>query len=225
MKRNTALDKPYRLLVKIKNNRLWSAIVRQFPEVRTQSDAARAMNIHVTTLGLILNMKVWPYSMQHGWSPVAKRIAMLLRETEDYLFDSSLYGKAPIKGEIILELGVDKLIEERLTLLNPPKTPEEEAEASGLRDALRKSLAMLMPREEQVITMLFGLRDGREMTLEEVGQRFAVGKERIHQIKIKALRKLQHPARTRILKDFIYNNIDTYVIDPDLDKSFLSEDL
>jgi RNA polymerase primary sigma factor len=62
---------------------------------------------------------------------------------------------------------------------------------------------MLTPREERVIKMRFGLEDGTEHTLEEVGQKFGVTRERIRQIEAKALRKLRHPSRSRQLRGFL----------------------
>jgi RNA polymerase primary sigma factor len=62
---------------------------------------------------------------------------------------------------------------------------------------------MLTPREERVIKMRFGLEDGTEHTLEEVGQNFGGTRERIRQIETKALRKLRHPSRSRRLRAFI----------------------
>jgi RNA polymerase primary sigma factor len=64
-------------------------------------------------------------------------------------------------------------------------------------------LKSLTPREEKVIKMRFGVVDGSEHTLEEVGQNFAVTRERIRQIEAKALRKLRHPSRSRKLKAFL----------------------
>jgi len=64
-------------------------------------------------------------------------------------------------------------------------------------------LQTLTPREEKVIKMRFGLDDGSEHTLEEVGQSFAVTRERIRQIEAKALRKLRHPSRSRKLRAFL----------------------
>ena len=64
-------------------------------------------------------------------------------------------------------------------------------------------LKTLTPREEKVIKMRFGVGDGSEHTLEEVGQNFAVTRERIRQIEAKALRKLRHPSRSRKLRAFL----------------------
>ena len=66
-----------------------------------------------------------------------------------------------------------------------------------------KMLRTLTSREEKVIKMRFGLEDGSEHTLEEVGQCFAVTRERIRQIEAKALRKLRHPSRSSKLKSFV----------------------
>ena len=64
-------------------------------------------------------------------------------------------------------------------------------------------LNTLTPREERIIKMRFGLEDGTEHTLEEVGQNFGVTRERIRQIEAKALRKLRHPSRNRRLRAFV----------------------
>ena len=67
----------------------------------------------------------------------------------------------------------------------------------------RHALAVLSERERQVLELRFGLVDGKDHTLEEVGQYFNVTRERIRQIESKALRKLRHPTRSRHLRDFL----------------------
>jgi RNA polymerase primary sigma factor len=82
--------------------------------------------------------------------------------------------------------------------------PADAVVASNLREITDEVLATLTPREEKVIKMRFGLgANGSEHTLEEVGQHFAVTRERIRQIEAKALRKLRHPSRSRKLKAFL----------------------
>jgi RNA polymerase primary sigma factor len=82
--------------------------------------------------------------------------------------------------------------------------PAEAVTVSNLREITNEVLATLTPREEKVIKMRFGLgSSGSEHTLEEVGQHFAVTRERIRQIEAKALRKLRHPSRSRKLKAFL----------------------
>ena len=82
-------------------------------------------------------------------------------------------------------------------------SPAEAVINVNLKDQTAQVLRTLTPREEKVIKMSFGLEDGSEHTLEEVGQSFAVTRERIRQIEAKALRKLRHPSRSRKLKAFM----------------------
>jgi len=82
-------------------------------------------------------------------------------------------------------------------------SPAEAVININLKEQTESVLKTLTPREEQVIKMRFGLGDGSEHTLEEVGQRFSVTRERIRQIEAKALRKLRHPSRSRMLKAFL----------------------
>jgi RNA polymerase primary sigma factor len=82
-------------------------------------------------------------------------------------------------------------------------SPAEAVINVNLKDQTSQVLRTLTPREERVIKMRFGLEDGSEHTLEEVGQSFAVTRERIRQIEAKALRKLRHPSRSRKLRAFM----------------------
>jgi len=105
--------------------------------------------------------------------------------------------ETPIGEEEDSHLG--DFIEDR-SILNPA----DAVVASNLREITDEVLATLTPREEKVIKMRFGLgATGSEHTLEEVGQHFAVTRERIRQIEAKALRKLRHPSRSRKLKAFL----------------------
>ena len=80
----------------------------------------------------------------------------------------------------------------------------------NLKEQTSSVLKTLTPREEKVIKMRFGLDDGSEHTLEEVGQSFAVTRERIRQIEAKALRKLRHPSRSRKLRAFLEGSANDY---------------
>ena len=76
---------------------------------------------------------------------------------------------------------------------------------ANLRDSVTKILASLTPREERVLRMRFGLGMSTDHTLEEVGQQFNVTRERIRQIEAKALKKLRHPSRARVIKSYAEN--------------------
>ncbi|MBE7511439.1 MAG: RNA polymerase sigma factor RpoD [Anaerolineales bacterium] len=81
--------------------------------------------------------------------------------------------------------------------------PVDAAARQLLKEQVRSALAVLNEREREVVEMRFGLKDGQEHTLEEVGRHFGVTRERIRQIEAKALRKLRHPNRSRSLRDYL----------------------
>ena len=81
--------------------------------------------------------------------------------------------------------------------------PADAAAFTLLKEQLQEVLETLTEREQKVLTLRFGLEDGRARTLEEVGKEFNVTRERIRQIEAKALRKLRHPSRSRKLKDYL----------------------
>ncbi len=81
--------------------------------------------------------------------------------------------------------------------------PEDAASSSMLKEQLLEALDTLSPREQKVLKLRFGLEDGRSRTLEEVGKRFDVTRERIRQIEAKALRRLKHPSKSKKLRDFL----------------------
>jgi RNA polymerase primary sigma factor len=82
-------------------------------------------------------------------------------------------------------------------------SPIEEASQALLRDTVHNVLGSLSQRESRIIALRFGLDDGRQRTLEEVGREFGVTRERIRQIEAKALRKLRHPSRSKKLRDYL----------------------
>jgi RNA polymerase primary sigma factor len=104
--------------------------------------------------------------------------------------------ETPVGEEEESHLG-DFIVDKRVT------SPSEAVINLNLREQTAEVLKTLSPREEKIIKMRFGLQDGSEHTLEEVGQHFAVTRERIRQIEAKALRKLRHPSRSHRLKAFL----------------------
>jgi RNA polymerase primary sigma factor len=81
--------------------------------------------------------------------------------------------------------------------------PVDAASSRLLREQVRNVLGFLSEREREVLEMRFGLKDGKDHTLEEVGRQFGVTRERIRQIEAKALRKLRHPSRSKVLRDYL----------------------
>ena len=138
------------------------------------------------------------------------------------------YGREPTPEEISTEMGIPenkvreiiKIAQEPVSLETPigeeedshlgdfiaddtTPTPADTASFSLMKEQLQKALDMLTPREKKVLTLRFGLEDGKMRTLEEVGREFNVTRERIRQIEAKALRKLRHPTRSKMLKDYL----------------------
>jgi RNA polymerase primary sigma factor len=120
-----------------------------------------------------------------------ERVRKALRLTKE-----PLSIETPIGDEEDGRLG--DLIEDR----DAPQ-PIEAAIQSNLRETTTRVLASLTPREERIVRMRFGIGMNTDHTLEEVGQQFSVTRERIRQIEAKALRKLKHPSRSRILRTFL----------------------
>lgn len=137
------------------------------------------------------------------------------------------YGKEPSHKEIAKEMGIS--VEDVETIVRIAQQPKSLSTPVGddreatleqfvadtskpsmydlvsrelLKDTLGEVLNTLSPREQKVLIMRFGLKDGKPRTLEEVGKEFNVTRERIRQIEAKAIRKLKHPTRARKLKDF-----------------------
>jgi RNA polymerase primary sigma factor len=104
--------------------------------------------------------------------------------------------ETPVGEEDESHLG-DFLVDKRIG------SPSDAVINLNLREQTAEVLKTLSPREEKIVKMRFGLQDGSEHTLEEVGQYFAVTRERIRQIEAKALRKLRHPSRSYRLKTFL----------------------
>jgi RNA polymerase primary sigma factor len=104
--------------------------------------------------------------------------------------------ETPIGEEADSQLG--DLIEDKNAIL-----PIDAAIQSNLRDTTTRVLASLTAREERIVRMRFGLGMNNDHTLEEVGKQFSLTRERIRQIEAKALRKLKHPGRSRVLRSFL----------------------
>ena len=86
---------------------------------------------------------------------------------------------------------------------NSTPTPPQSAYQNLLREKVEEVLATLTPREARILRLRFGLQNGRSYTLEEVGQKFGLTRERIRQIEGKALRRLRHPRRSRQLREYL----------------------
>ncbi len=137
-----------------------------------------------------------------GREPNADEIAKRLGVPTDKVRKTKQIAQQPISLETPIgeeeDSHLGEFIEDKSSV-----SPSDAVISISLQEQTASMLKTLTPREEKVIKMRFGLEDGSEHTLEEVGHSFAVTRERIRQIEAKALRKLRHPSRSRNLRTFI----------------------
>jgi len=172
---------------------------------RAIADQARTIRIPVHMIEVINKVKNVSRELvrELGREPTTEEIARRMDSSVEKVGKALKIMQQPISLETpIGEAGdsqLGDLIEDKSS-----DSPAERVITSNLREVTGDVLQTLSPREEKVIRLRFGLdTQGHEHTLEEVGQDFKVTRERIRQIEAKALRKLRHPSRARVLKNFI----------------------
>ena len=139
---------------------------------------------------------------KNGREPTAEEIAVRLEMEPDRVRDLLQLAQEPVSLETPVGEEEDAHLEDFIQD-EEAGIPVDEAGRQLLRRELMSVLKSLTPREERVITLRFGLDDGRPRTLEELGKEFNVTRERIRQIEAKALRKLRHPSRAKRLRDYL----------------------
>jgi RNA polymerase primary sigma factor len=172
---------------------------------RAIADQARTIRVPVHMIEVLNKVRTVSRELVRdlGREPTTEEIAHLMGTSVEKVNKALKLTQQPISLETpIGEAGDSQfgdLIEDKSTV-----SPAERVITSNLRDIAGNVLQTLSPREEKVIRLRFGLDiEGRERTLEEVGEDFKVTRERIRQIEVKALRKLRHPSRARVLRNFI----------------------
>ncbi len=170
---------------------------------RAIADQARTIRIPVHMIETINKvLRTSRYLVQQlGREPAPEEIAEQMEMPSDKIRKVLKIVKEPVSLETPIgddeESSLGDFVEDRQSV-----SPSEAAVALSLEQQTRKVLATLTPREEQILRMRFGIGEKTDFTLEEVGQKFAVTRERIRQIEAKALRKLRNPQRARNLETF-----------------------
>ncbi len=173
---------------------------------RAIADQARTIRIPVHMIETINKLiRTSRYLVQEiGREPTPEEIATKMEIPLDKVRKVLKIAKEPISLETPVGEEEDShlgdFIEDKRII-----TPSDAVVNINLQEQTRKVLATLTPREEQVLRMRFGIGEKSDHTLEEVGQKFTVTRERIRQIEAKALRKLRHPSRSKRLKSFMEN--------------------
>ena len=173
---------------------------------RSIADQARTIRIPVHMIETINKMARTQHQMLHemGREPTSEELAERLTMPVDKVRKVQKIAKEPISLETPVgdeeDSHLGDFIEDTNAVL-----PVEAAIQSNLRDSTTQILATLTPREERVLRMRFGIGMSTDHTLEEVGQQFNVTRERIRQIEAKALKKLRHPSRARMMRSYSEN--------------------
>jgi len=173
---------------------------------RSLADQSRTIRVPVHMIEVINKTVRTSRQMLHeiGREPTPEELAEKLHIPLEKVRKVLKIAKEPISLETPIgdeeDSHLGDLIEDKNAVL-----PIDAAIRSNLRETTTRVLASLTPREERVLRMRFGIGINTDQTLEEVGQQFSVTRERIRQIEAKALRKLKHPSRSRVLRSFLDN--------------------
>ena len=171
---------------------------------RAVADQARTIRIPVHMVETINRVSRTSRALvqELGREPTIAEISEALGISEEKIAEVMKIAQDPVS----LETPVGEEDDSHLGDFIPDSEVTEPAESASynmLRQQLAEVMQTLSPRECKVLRLRFGLEDGRPHTLEEVGKEFDVTRERVRQIEAKALRKLRHPSRSKILKDFL----------------------
>ena len=171
---------------------------------RSIADQARTIRIPVHMVETInKQIRVTRQLLQElGRDPTPEEIAAEMEISVDKVREISKIAQEPVSLETPIGEEEDSHLGDFIPDDDVP-SPADAAAFSMLKEQLMEVLETLTDREQEVLRLRFGLDDGRQRTLEEVGQQFNVTRERIRQIEAKALRKLRHPNRSKKLRDYL----------------------
>jgi len=173
---------------------------------RSLQDQSRTIRVPVHMIELINKIVRTSRQMfnEIGREPTPEELAKKLQMPLEKIRKTLKIAKEPLSLETPIgeedDAHLGDLIEDKNAI-----QPIDAMIQSNLRETTTRVLASLTPREERIVRMRFGLGMNTDHTLEEVGQQFSVTRERIRQIEAKALRKLKHPSRSRVLRSFLDN--------------------
>jgi len=171
---------------------------------RAIADQGRTIRVPVHMTDRIRSMYKIAHKLEQdlGRPPTTEELASALQVTPDRLqwmlqvSWTPISLESPVGDDEESEFGM--FVEDEIT-----PSPSQTAYENMLRERVEKVLSTLSPREARILRLRFGLENGHPYTLEEVGQKFGLTRERIRQIEGKALRRLRHPCRSRLLKDYL----------------------
>src|SRR3989304_3418361 len=170
---------------------------------RAIADQARTIRIPVHMVETInkFNRLSRKLMQELGREPTPEEVAFEMGVGTDKIREIIKVSQEPASLEAPVGEEEDSRLGDFIQDVSP--SPTDQATQALLKDHIREVLSTLSPREAKVLEYRFGLEDGKQRTLEEVGREFGVTRERIRQIEAKAIRKLRHPTRAKKLRDYL----------------------
>jgi len=168
------------------------------------AEQSRIVRLPLNKIGSInkINKAYAALEQEHERAPSADEIAKNLEMGENDVKESMRNSGRHISMDAPLVEGEDSNLYDVLNTGESPN-PDDELMHDSLRTEIERSLATLTPREGDVVRLYFGLSGQHPMTLEEIGEKFDLTRERVRQIKEKAIRRLKHTSRSKILKTYL----------------------
>ncbi len=168
------------------------------------AEQSRIVRLPLNKIGSInkINKAYAALEQTHQRPPSAEEIAEVLEMSEDDVKESLRNSGRHVSMDAPLVEGEDSNLYDVLNSADSPH-PDQDLMVDSLRTEIERSLATLTPREGDVIRLYFGLNGQHPMTLEEIGEKFDLTRERVRQIKEKAIRRMKHTSRSKILKTYL----------------------
>jgi RNA polymerase primary sigma factor len=168
------------------------------------AEESRIVRLPLNKIGSInkINKAYASLEQQHERPPSAEEIATKLEMSEMDVKESLRNSGRHVSMDAPLVEGEDSNLYDVLNSDDSPN-PDDDLMVDSLRTEIERSLATLTPREGDVIRLYFGLNGQHPLTLEEIGEKFDLTRERVRQIKEKAIRRLKHTSRSKILKTYL----------------------
>ncbi len=172
------------------------------------AEQSRIVRLPLNKIGSInkINKAYAHLEQEHERAPSAEELSEVLDMSENDIKESMKNSGRHISMDAPLVEGEDSNLYDVLNVGESP-SPDQELMLESLRIEIERALSTLTPREADLIRLYFGLSGSHPMTLEEIGETFDLTRERVRQIKEKAIRRLKHTSRSKILKSYIANKL------------------
>ncbi len=172
------------------------------------AEQSRIVRLPLNKIGSInkINKAYAHLEQEHERAPSAEELSEVLDMSENDIKESMKNSGRHISMDAPLVEGEDSNLYDVLNVGESP-SPDQELMLESLRVEIERALSTLTPREADLIRLYFGLSGSHPMTLEEIGETFDLTRERVRQIKEKAIRRLKHTSRSKILKSYIASKL------------------